>query len=63
MKFFLTRDLLGESISYADFALYHMLEDDFSLNFDDIEYLYIATFVEAVQNRPNLKVYFATDRK
>lgn len=55
--------LLGESTSYGDFALYHMLEDDCSLNFDVIEYPYIATFVEAVQNRPNLKVYFATDRK
>lgn len=55
--------LLGENISYADFAFYHILEDETEIKIDVEALPYIAVFVEAVANRPNLKIYLATDRK
>lgn len=55
--------LLGNTITYPDFLLYHILEDDKDAQVDADAYPYIATFAEAIKNRPNLKTYFATDRK
>ncbi|KAI7890511.1 glutathione S-transferase [Mucor mucedo] len=55
--------LLGENISYADFALYHILEDDIEGEVNVKTLPYLSAFFEAVQNRPNLKTYLATDRK
>ncbi|KAI8091460.1 glutathione S-transferase [Gilbertella persicaria] len=58
--------LLGEEVSYADFFLYHYLEDDASA-FEASDFKsthpHLAAFIEAIQNRPNLKKYLATDRK
>ncbi|KAI8062831.1 glutathione S-transferase [Gilbertella persicaria] len=58
--------LLGEEVSYADFLLYHYLEDDgFVFEASDLKstHPHLATFIEAIQSRPNLKKYLATDRK
>lgn len=55
--------LLGDKISYADFNLFHMLEDDTTIKLSGETYPHLTTFVEAVSNRPNLKKYLATDRK
>lgn len=55
--------LLGEAITYPDFALYHIMEDDSNVTFNVKALPHLATFVEAIRNRPNLKTYFATDRK
>ncbi|KAG2234555.1 glutathione S-transferase [Thamnidium elegans] len=55
--------LLGEKISYADFTLFHMLEDDTTIKVCAETYPHLSAFVEAVNNRPNLKKYLATDRK
>lgn len=55
--------LLGEEISYADFALYHILEDDAEGEVNVHTLPYLSTFFKAVGDRPNLKTYLATDRK
>lgn len=54
--------LLGDRISYADFALYHILEDDNEAQVDATSYPHLAAFVQAIQARPNLSKYLATDR-
>jgi glutathione S-transferase len=54
--------LLGENISYADFVLYHMMEDDGSA-INAVSQPYLSAFVQAIQSRPNMKKYLATDRK
>ncbi|KAG2203404.1 hypothetical protein INT47_010102, partial [Mucor saturninus] len=54
--------LLGEAITYPDFALYHIMEDDTHVKFDVKALPNLAAFVEAIRNRPNLKTYLATDR-
>lgn len=54
--------LLGDKISYADFVLYHMIEDDGSA-IDAASQPHLSAFSQAMENRPNLKKYFATDRK
>lgn len=54
--------LLGENISYADFVLYHMMEDDGSA-IDAATQPHLSAFVQAVESRPNMKKYLATDRK
>jgi glutathione S-transferase len=53
--------LLGQEISYADFALYHLLEDDGSA-IDASTHPRLTAFVQAIENRPNIKAYLATDR-
>ncbi|KAG2203403.1 hypothetical protein INT47_010101 [Mucor saturninus] len=54
--------LLGETITYPDFALYHIMEDDSNVTFDAKAYPHLDAFVDAIRNRPNLKTFFATDR-
>ncbi|KAG0738904.1 hypothetical protein G6F65_005311 [Rhizopus arrhizus] len=55
--------VLGEKITYIDFFIYHILDDD-TKTIVDIEaeahvdaetYPHVATFIEAFKNRPNLK--------
>jgi glutathione S-transferase len=53
--------LLGKEVSYADFALYHLLEDDGSV-IEASAHPHLAAFVQAIENRPNIKAYLATDR-
>ncbi|KAI8373666.1 class gamma glutathione S-transferase [Blakeslea trispora] len=49
--------LLGEKISYTDFLVYHMIDDDGSLN--SISHLpNLTKFVQAFEQRPNIKPYF-----
>lgn len=55
--------ILGERISYADFVLFHMLEDDTFIEICPKTYPHLSTFFETMKNRPNLKKYLATDRK
>lgn len=55
--------LLGETITYVDFILYHMLEDDSDAKVDAEAYPHLAAFIQAIQARPTLVKYFATDRK
>ncbi|KAG1139350.1 hypothetical protein G6F38_009894 [Rhizopus arrhizus] len=55
--------VLGEKITYVDFFIYHILDDDIKTIVDieaeahiDAEtYPHVATFIEAFKNRPNLK--------
>ncbi|KAL7314420.1 hypothetical protein PS15m_005991 [Mucor circinelloides] len=54
--------LLGDKISYADFILYHMIEDDGSA-IDAASQPHLSAFINAIENRPNLKKYLATERK
>ncbi|KAI9340952.1 hypothetical protein BD770DRAFT_330419 [Pilaira anomala] len=54
--------ILGESISYVDFALFHILEDDKYANYSADTHPHIVSFVNAIKNRPNLKNYLASDR-
>lgn len=54
--------LLGENISYADFVLYHMMEDDGSA-INAVSQPHLSAFVQAIESRPNMKKYLATDRK
>ncbi|KAI8967885.1 glutathione S-transferase [Mycotypha africana] len=53
--------VLGERITYVDFLLFHVLEDDDHV--DALKHPNLSKFVEAMKNRPNLKPYLATDRK
>ncbi|KAG0730854.1 hypothetical protein G6F29_014406 [Rhizopus arrhizus] len=55
--------VFGEKITYIDFLIYHVLDDD-TKTIVDIEaeaqvdaetYPHVATFIEAFKNRPNLK--------
>lgn len=55
--------LLGDKITYADFALYHALEDDSDAKVNAESYPHLAAFTQAIQARPNLNKYFATGRK
>ncbi|KAI9366620.1 glutathione S-transferase, partial [Pilaira anomala] len=55
--------LFDERISYVDFVLFHMLEDDANDKVCNETYPHLFKFVEAITNRPNLKKYLATDRK
>ncbi|OBZ90767.1 Glutathione S-transferase P 10 [Choanephora cucurbitarum] len=49
--------LLGEKISYTDFLVYHMIDDDGSLG--NISHLpNLTKFVQAFEQRPNIKPYF-----
>lgn len=58
------RYILGEEISYADLALYHILEEDNEeMVFKSDKYPHIVALIEAIQNRPNIKKYLATGRK
>lgn len=54
--------LLGDKVSYADFILYHMIEDDGSA-IDAASQPHLSAFINAIENRPNLKKYLATERK
>lgn len=54
--------LLGKEVSYVDFALYHLLEDIES-TIEASAHPHLASFLEAIKNRPNIKAYLATDRK
>ncbi|KAI9475970.1 MAG: glutathione S-transferase [Benjaminiella poitrasii] len=51
--------LLGAEISYSDFFLYHMLENDVDAKVDAKKFPHIATFVDTFRNRPTLRKYFA----
>lgn len=58
--------LLGDRVSYADFALYHILEDDKSsdlLTTKADDYPRIHAFMKEMESRPKLSKYFATDRE
>ncbi|KAI8084993.1 class gamma glutathione S-transferase 2 [Halteromyces radiatus] len=50
--------ILGEEISYADFLVYHMLDDDFIALKHVEDYPNVAKFVKAFTKRPNLAPYF-----
>ncbi|KAI9481170.1 MAG: glutathione S-transferase [Benjaminiella poitrasii] len=54
--------LLGEEPTYADFYLFHILEDN-GMPVDAEKFPHMTAFVEAIENRPNLKKYLASDRK
>lgn len=54
--------LLGETITYPDFILYHVMEDDSNVTFDGKAFPHLNAFVDAIRNRPNLKTYLATER-
>lgn len=53
--------ILGDYISYTDFLLYHALEED-GTEITSENYPHIHQFIQAMENRPNLKKYLATDR-
>ncbi len=57
--------LLGDRITYPDFFLYHMLEDEISLSssINADTHPHIAAFMKAIEARPNLSKYLASDRK
>lgn len=56
--------ILGQEISYADLALYHVLEEhNEEMVFESDKYPHIVVLIEAIQNKPNIKKYFATGRK
>lgn len=55
--------LLGEKITYADFVLYHLLEDDSDAKVDAEAYPHLTAFVQAIQARPSLVKFLSTDRK
>ncbi|KAI8331699.1 class gamma glutathione S-transferase [Chlamydoabsidia padenii] len=60
--------VLGENISYADFLVYHMIDDDnFALrdHYDLIQkdYPNVANFIQAFTQRPNLVNYFSSLKK
>jgi glutathione S-transferase len=58
--------VLGDHISYVDFGLYHIIEDDQSadlLKGNKTEYPHLVKFIEAMNSRPNLSKYLATERK
>lgn len=54
--------ILGDEISYADFALYHILGDNDDLKSNDVKYPNIEVFLDAVRARPNISKYFAAGR-
>ncbi|KAG2206992.1 hypothetical protein INT47_008461 [Mucor saturninus] len=51
--------ILGEKITYPDFLIYHLLDDDLALNRLDGS-PNLQKFVEAFEQRPNIKKYLAT---
>ncbi|KAI8092647.1 class gamma glutathione S-transferase [Halteromyces radiatus] len=51
--------ILGEEITYADFLVYHILQDDRALKHVQ-GYPHLAKFVEAFSQRPNLAAYIAS---
>ena len=55
--------LLGGTITYPDFVLFHMMEDDGTATSKTPTHPYINAFIKAMQERPNLKSYLATDRQ
>ncbi|KAI8049143.1 glutathione S-transferase [Gilbertella persicaria] len=51
--------LLGDKFTYADILVYHMIDDDMAL--DKLENTpHLAKFVEAFEQRPNIKPYLAS---
>ncbi|KAI8636871.1 glutathione S-transferase [Parasitella parasitica] len=54
--------LLGNTITYPDFALFHMIEDDGTAAARSSTHPHVAAFIKEMQNRPNLKAYLKTDR-
>ncbi|KAI9358706.1 glutathione S-transferase [Pilaira anomala] len=54
--------LLGERISYADFVLFHMLEDDPTVKITVETHPNLYNFMEAFKNRPNMRKYLTSDR-
>ncbi|KAI8334659.1 class gamma glutathione S-transferase 2 [Chlamydoabsidia padenii] len=63
--------ILGEQISYADFLVYHMLDDDLSTfvhaevrekeRLETVkDYPNVVKFIQAIKQRPNLNTYFAS---
>lgn len=53
--------ILGDYISYADFLLYHVIEEE-PTEVTAENYPHVYEFIQAIENRPNLKKYLATDR-
>ncbi|KAI9487055.1 MAG: glutathione S-transferase [Benjaminiella poitrasii] len=54
--------LLGDEPTYADFYLFHTLEDN-DMPIDAERFPHLTAFVKAFGNRPNMKKYLASDRK
>ncbi|ORE11129.1 glutathione S-transferase [Rhizopus microsporus var. microsporus] len=50
--------LLGERITYADFLIFHQLDDDNQAKVDSQKHPHLAAFVEAIKNRPSLQKHF-----
>ncbi|KAF1799913.1 glutathione S-transferase [Mucor lusitanicus] len=55
--------LLGETITYPDFVLFHMMEDDGTAASKAPTHPHVDAFIKAMQERPNLKPYLTTDRQ
>ncbi|KAL0576430.1 hypothetical protein ABG067_008931, partial [Albugo candida] len=55
--------ILGDRITYADFALYHVLEDASPVSIDAQVHPHIAAFTKAIDSRHNLSKYLASERK
>ncbi|KAI7892892.1 glutathione S-transferase [Mucor mucedo] len=51
--------LIGEKITYVDFLVYHLLDDDFALNRLSGS-PNLAKFVQSFEQRPNMKNYLAS---
>ncbi|KAI8092645.1 class gamma glutathione S-transferase [Halteromyces radiatus] len=51
--------ILGEEITYADFLVYHVIQDDNALKHVQ-GYPHVAKFVETFSQRPNLAEYIAS---
>ncbi|CAO0796550.1 unnamed protein product [Mucor circinelloides] len=52
--------LLGEKLTYADILVYHMIDDGGARSKLDGDAPHLLKFVEAFEERPNLKKYFAS---
>ncbi|CEG82505.1 hypothetical protein RMATCC62417_16568 [Rhizopus microsporus] len=50
--------LLGERITYADFLIFHQLDDDNQAKVDSQKYPQLAAFVEAIKSRSSLQKHF-----
>ncbi|CEP19235.1 hypothetical protein [Parasitella parasitica] len=55
--------LLGTNITYPDFALFHMIEDDGNAANKSSTHPHVAAFINKMESRPNLKLYLKTDRR
>ncbi|KAI8092646.1 class gamma glutathione S-transferase 2 [Halteromyces radiatus] len=51
--------ILGEEITYADFLVYHIIQDDNALKHVQ-GYPHVAKFIDAFSQRPNLTEYIAS---